>query len=416
MTVPPAAPAPHLLDTEAGQHAVNERLRAHGTAAPVTLPGDVAAFAVTGHEELKEFLGHPDVAKNACHFAAMRAGEIPPGWPLATFATVEGMTTADGADHRRLRSLVTKAFTARRVEALRPRIEKLTEDLLDRLPGAVAADGVVDLRQHFAYPLPMSVICELLGVDAELHDRLHELSNLIVSTVVEPAQVLSANREMVAILTHVAEVRRADPGDDLTSALIAAREEDGDRLSERELVGTLLLMIIAGHETTLNLINNAVRALCAHRDQLELVRSGDASWAAVVEETLRYDSPVSHFPFRYPTTDLEVGGAVIPEGTPVLASYSAAGRDPRTYGPDADRFDVTRLGGRHLSFGHGPHFCLGAPLARLEATIALDRLFARYPELDQAVPDAELAPLPSFVGNSTQSLPVRLTPLTPLTP
>ncbi|MFE7114961.1 cytochrome P450 [Streptomyces sp. NPDC057654] len=415
MTVPPAAPAsasaPHLLDpTGAGQHAVNEQLRARGAAAPVTLPGDVAAFAVTGHEELKEFLGHPDVAKNACHFAVLRAGGIPPGWPLKTFATVEGMTTADGADHRRLRSLVTKAFTARRVDALRPRIEKLTEDLLDRLPGAADADGVVDLRQHFAYPLPMSVICELLGVDAELHDRLHELSNVVVSTVVEPAQVLSANREIVAILTHVAEVRRAAPGDDLTSALIAAREEDGDRLSERELVGTLLLMIIAGHETTLNLINNAVRALCAHPDQLELVRTGTVSWSAVVEETLRYDSPVSHFPFRYPTTDLEVGGAVIPEGTPVLASYSAAGRDPRTYGPDANRFDVTRLGARHLSFGHGPHFCLGAPLARLEATIALDRLFARYPELAQAVPDAELAPLPSFVGNSTQSLPVRLTP------
>ncbi|MFF3454850.1 cytochrome P450 [Streptomyces sp. NPDC002730] len=390
-------------------HADNARLLAAGAVAPVVLPGEVAGMAVLGHDALKEFLAHPDVAKGAAHFTALRDGEIPNGWPLKTFATVQGMTTADDADHRRLRSLVSKAFTARRVEELRPRIETVTAQLLDDLDEAAAAgEGVADLRRHFALPLPMGVICELLGVDAEHQDRLHHLSNQVVSTSIGPEEAMAANREMVAVLGAVAASRTEAPGDDLTSALIAAREEDGDRLSRHELIGTLLLMIIAGHETTLNLITNAVRAVCAHRDQLELVRSGKAAWSDVVEETLRWDSPVSYFPFRYPTRDLTVDGTVIPKGTPVLAGYSAAGRDKSAHGPDADRFDITRTGGaRHLSLGHGPHYCLGSPLARMEATIALEQLFTRFPELDLAVPEAELPRHTSFVGNSVHTLPVR---------
>lgn len=404
---------PHRMDPAGGcPHADNARLLAEGAVATVVLPGDVAGMAVLGHDALKEFLAHPDVAKGAGHFTALRDGEIPDGWPLKTFATVQGMTTADDADHRRLRSLVSKAFTARRVEELRPRIETVTAQLLDGLgEAAVAGDGVADLRTHFALPLPMGVICELLGVDAEHQDRLHHLSNQVVSTSIGPEEAMAANREMVAVLASVSAARMENPGDDLTSALIAAREEDGDRLSEHELIGTLLLMIIAGHETTLNLITNAVRALCAHRDQLELVQSGKASWPDVVEETLRWDSPVSFFPFRYPTRDLTLDGTVIPKGTPVLAGYSAAGRDKAAHGPDADRFDITRSGGaRHLSLGHGPHYCLGSPLARMEATIALEQLFSRFPELEPAIPEAELQRHASFVGNSVRKLPVRLRP------
>ncbi|MER5383415.1 cytochrome P450 [Streptomyces sp. NPDC002688] len=404
---------PHRMDPAGGcPHADNERLLARGAVATVELPGAVEGMAVLGHDALKEFLAHPDVAKGARHFTALREGRIADGWPLLTFATVQGMTTADGDDHRRLRSLVSKAFTARRVEQLRPRIEELTTGLLDGLHAAAQeGGGVADLRRHFALPLPMGVIGELLGVEAEYLDRLHHLSNQVVATDIGPEQVVAANRELVAVLVAVATARAENPGDDLTSALIAARDEEGDRLSQQELIGTLVLMIIAGHETTLNLITNAVRALCGHRDQLESVLKGESSWADVVEETLRWDAPVSYFPFRYPVRDLTVDGTVIPQGTPVLAGYSAAGRDRAAHGPDADRFDITRPGRpgavRHLSLGHGAHYCLGAPLARMEATIALERLFTRFPDLDLALPEAELTRHASFVGNSVRALPVR---------
>ncbi|MCX4649135.1 cytochrome P450 [Streptomyces sp. NBC_01446] len=412
MTIPPVVP--HRIDPAGGcPHAANARLLDQGAVAPVVLPGDVEGMVVLGHDALKDFLAHPDVAKSARHFTALNEGRIPDGWPLMTFATVQGMTTADDEDHRRLRSLVSRAFTARRVEALRPRVEELTAELLDGLEAAVTeGEDIVELRRRFALPLPMSVICELLGVDEEFRGGLHHLSGQVVATDIGPREAVAANRELVSVLAAVAASRASRPGDDLTSALIAAREEDGDRLSEQELIGTLLLMIIAGHETTLNLITNAVRALCAHRDQLDLVLSGAASWSDVVEETLRWNSPVSYFPFRYPKRDLTVAGTVIPRGTPVLAGYSAAGRDRSAHGADADRFDVTRASAaRHLSLGHGPHYCLGAPLARLEATVALERLFARFPDLDLAAPDAELARKAGFVGNSVDRLPVRLRPV-----
>ncbi|MFD5500729.1 cytochrome P450 [Streptomyces sp. NPDC127061] len=407
---------PHRLDPAGGcPHADNAVLLARGSVASVVLPGDVAGAVVLGHDALKEFLAHPDVAKGAQHFTELAEGRIPDGWPLRTFATVQGMTTADGDDHRRLRSLVGNVFTARRVAELRPRIETVTAELLDGLGRAAAeGDGTVDLRSRFALPLPMGVICELLGVEAEHQDRLHHLSGRVVATDTGPEEAMAANRELVALLGAVAAARAERPGDDLTSALIAARDEGGGRLGPHELIGTLLLLIIAGHETTLNLITNAVRALCAHPEQLRLVTSGRVSWADVVEETLRWDSPVSYFPFRYPTRDLTLDGTVIPRGTPVLAGYSAAGRDKAAHGPDADRFDVTRparrTAARHLSLGHGPHYCLGAPLARMEATVALEQLFGRFPELELAVPETALPHHPGFVGNSTGLLPVRLRP------
>ncbi|MFF4101825.1 cytochrome P450 [Streptomyces sp. NPDC001903] len=411
---PDSASAPaYAIDPAGGcPHALNARLRARGAVADVVLPGGVPGAVVLGHEALKEFLAHPDAAKDARHFPALHDGTIAPDWPLRVFANAQGMHTADGADHRRLRSLVGNAFTARQVERLRPRVEELTAGLLDDLARAAAEapDGVVDLRSRFALPLPMSVICELLGVDPEHRERLHHLSHtVIIATDTTPAEVMAAVRELVELMGTIAATRREAPGEDLTSALIAAREDDGDRLSEAELSGTMRLMLVAGHETTLNLIGNAVRALCTHRDQLALVLEGKAGWSDVVDETLRWDAPVSWFPFRYAARDLTVDGTVIPQGTPVLAAYTSAGRDEAFHGPDADRFDVTRPGAaRHLSFGHGAHYCVGAPLARLEATIALERLFTRFPDLDLAVPDPELPHLHSFIGNSVESLPVRL--------
>ncbi|MEU8519851.1 cytochrome P450 [Streptomyces sp. NBC_01216] len=402
---------PHRLDPAGGcPHAANARLLAQGAVAPVVLPGEVEGMAVLGHDALRDFLAHPDVAKGAHHFTALAEGRIPDGWPLRTFATVQSMTTADDGDHRRLRSLVSRAFTPRRVEELRPRVETVTATLLDGLAEtARAGGGVVDLRHHYALPLPLGVICELLGVDAAYQERLHRLSSQVVATDIGPEEAVAANRELVEVLAAIAAERGRSPGGDLTSALIAVRDEGGDRLSQAELIGTLVLMIIAGHETTLNLITNAVRALCAHRDQLALLTEGAADWSAVVEETLRWDSPVSYFPFRYPTRDLTVGGTLVPRGTPVLAGYSAAGRDTRAHGPDADRFDITRAPvSKHLSLGHGAHYCLGAPLARMEAALALEGLFTRFPDLRLAVPEEELVRHAGFVGNSVRALPVVL--------
>ncbi|MEU6082835.1 cytochrome P450 [Streptomyces sp. NPDC047108] len=397
----PACPLGH------DQHADNARLREAGAAAAVELPGRVPAWAMVRHDALQAVLSDPRFAKSPAHWAALAAGDVPADWPLMTFIVNKGMTTADGEEHRRLRALVTQAFTPRRVAALRPRVEQLTEDLLDALAAAAADGRPVDLRARYAYPLPMNVISELLGVPEDRRDELHRLCEILVSSETAPDEAVANVRALHGALAGVIESKRQAPGDDLTSALIAAREED-DRLSEEELVGTLLLMFLAGHATTLNLICNAAAALLTHPAQLALVTSGRMPWSAVVEETLRWDSPVGQFPMRYATEDVDVEGTLVRRGEPVLASYAAAGRDPRKYGPDAEGFDIARGVTRHLSFGFGAHFCLGAGLARMEAESALSRLFARFPGIRLAVDPGTLERLPSIVSNGIRTLPVLL--------
>ncbi|MEU1421522.1 cytochrome P450 [Kitasatospora sp. NPDC005751] len=364
------------------------------------LPGGVVVWAIARHDTLQELLADPRVGKNPQLWTAFTEGRLPEGWPLLNFVTVPGMITVDGEDHRRLRGLVTQAFTPRRVAELRPAVESRTRALLDDLAGL---EGPFDLREHFAYPLPMQVIGELLGLPPKQQDELHELSDTLVSSSATPAAAIAAQRGLQALLASVVEAKRAEPGDDLTTDLIAARES-GDRLSEQELVGTLLLMLVAGHETTLNLITNAVRALLSHPEQLRLVLDGEQPWSAVVEETLRYDSPVGQFPLRYATEDIPVGDVVIRRGEALLASYASAGRDAAHY-PDADRFDITRQPNRHLSLGHGPHFCLGSGLARMEAETALRYLFDRFPGIALAEGPAP-EPIGSFISNSVRTLRV----------
>ncbi|MEV5507857.1 cytochrome P450 family protein [Streptomyces orinoci] len=400
------APPPVPLDVTATDlHGEIRRLRAQGAIVRVALPGDLPAWVVTRHSLLQDLLADERIAKDPRHWSALTERTVPDGWPLIDFVRNPGMTTADGEDHRRLRTLVTQSFTPRRVAAMRPRVEADVHTLLDELDGlGTPRSRPVDLRRHFAYPLAMRSIGGLLGVPAERYDTFRTLSASLVSSTTGPEEVLATRRAMQTLLGELVNAKRERPGEDIISDLIAA----GDRLSPAELIGTLVLMLVAGHGTTMNLITNAVRALLTHPDQLAAVRAGSVPWTAVVEETLRWDSPVAHFPLRYATEDIPLAGTVIRRGEAILASYAAAGRDPDQHGPGADEFDANRAPTRHLAFGHGPHYCLGAAMARQEAEVALPALFQRFPGLELAVTPEELVPLPSFISNSVLELPVRL--------
>lgn len=368
------------------------------------------AWAITHQPLLKQLLMDPRVSKDPRqHWPTYINGGISADWPLITWVAVQNMFTAYGSEHRRLRTLVSAAFTARRVAALRPRIEGMCAELLDTL-AAVPAGEVADLREGYAYPVPIRVISELFGLEeGELRERMRTVVDGIFHTSADPDEVTATYAEMYAVLGELIASKRERPGDDLTSGLIAARDEDGTQLSEQELMDTLVLMLAAGHETTVNLLDNAIHALLTQPDQLELVRTGQAGWDDVIEETLRVHAPVASLPLRYAVEDIELdGGVVLRKGDSILAGYAAVGRDPELNGPDADRFDVTRRVKEHLSFGHGVHFCLGAPLARLEATIALPALFARFPGLSLAVPPEQLVPVDSFISNGHRSLPALL--------
>ncbi|MFJ7337417.1 cytochrome P450 [Streptomyces sp. NPDC101116] len=395
-------------------HGEAARIRARGPVAPVELPHGVPAWAVSSAPLLKRLLTDPRVSKDPRrHWQRWNDGEVSPDWPLYTWVAVRNMFTAYGTEHKRLRTLVSKAFTARRTAALRPRIEEITEALLDRVAKAGEGGHVVDLREEFCYPLPIQVIGELLGLPEELGAELRVVVDGVFHTSADAAEVADIYARFYAVLGELVAAKRAMPGDDLTSALISAHEEEsGTRLSEQELLDTLMLMVSAGHETTVNLLDNAVHALLTHPAQRAHVHEGRASWDDVIEETLRAEAPVASLPLRYAVEDLPLGelggpdGAVIRKGEAILAAYAAAGRDPEQHGPDAAVFDVTRASKDHLAFGYGVHHCLGAPLGRLEARVALPALFDRFPGLTLAAPDDGLPPVDSFISHGHRSLPV----------
>ena len=412
----PFAPnAPHTLDTTGRDiHAEAAGLRAQGAATQVELPGGVVAWSINSHTVIRELLTDPRVTKSARnHWPAFIDGEIPPDWEMISWIAMDNMVTAYGKDHLRLRKLVGKAFTPRRTEAIRPRIVELTNELLDALETAGPGE-VVDLRECFAYPLPARLVADLIGMSEDARAKTASVIDLMVDTTVTPEQAQSVLLGWRGAMADLIAEKRRTPGEDITSDLIAARDEDGSRLSEEELTDTIFAILGAGSETTINFFDNAITALLTHPEQLRLVTTGRAAWEDVIDETLRVESPLAHLPLRYAVEDIELDGVTIPRGDPILINYSAYGRDPALHGDDADRFDITRADKEHLSFGHGPHYCLGAGVARLVATIGLSGLFQRFPELSLAVGSDELLPLPTFIMNGHRSLPVRLTASVPV--
>lgn len=387
------------------------RLRARGPATLVELPGGVRAWSVTDYELIKRLLTDTRVSRDAYqHWPAWQngEGELAKTWSLAIWVQDRNMITAYGTEHTRLRRLVAKAFTARRTSALRPRIEAITQTLLDRL-AATPPGQPVDLRAQFAYPLPTHVISELLGVPEDMRPDLLSRMHAIFDTSLSEEDAGANLAALYGLAVNFIEYKRANPGDDLTSNLVSVRddENDGTRLTETELIDTVFLMYTAGHETTVNLIGQATVALLTHPDQLKLVLTGEAAWEDVIEETLRWQSPLGSLPLRYAVEDIELDDVTIRKGDPILISFGGAGRDPKVHGATADVFDITRPTRKdHLSFGHGVHFCMGAPLARLEAATALPALFQRFPNL--ALAEGGLKPLESFISNGHESIPVLL--------
>ncbi|MEU2839674.1 cytochrome P450 [Streptomyces sp. NPDC007076] len=386
------------------------RLRDAGPLARIELLG-VPALTVTRHALARQLLVDPRLVKELDAWGLWQRGEVTHEWPLIGMIDAgRSMFTVDGAEHRRLRTKTSQALTPRRLEEIRPAIEKFTGELLDALAEQAekSKDGVVDLKSVFAQPLPMRVVGLLMGVDEAEHPMLMKRYKAFFSMLTPQEERLALLAELDVFYAALVREKTARPTDDLTSALILA-EEGGEPLTEEEVVGNLKAMVAAGHETTIGLILNAVRALLTHPDQLRKVLDGEVPWEAVIEETLRWDTPTTHLLMRFATEDIQVGDAVIAKGEGVVISYRAIGRDTEQHGTDADAFDITRPSPiRHMTFGHGPHICPGAALSRVEARIALPALFGRFPGLRAAVADDEIRKLPVMTQNDMAAFPVLL--------
>ncbi|MEV6847934.1 cytochrome P450 [Actinoplanes sp. NPDC051411] len=348
----------------------------------IELPDGARAWLVSRYDEARQALNDPRLSKTA---PGARVGPIGEETRAATF---RHMLATDPPDHTRLRRLVSAAFTARRIEALRPRIQQISDDLLDALKG----EERTDLIDSYAFPLPIQVICELLGLPDEDRDTFRSWTNVIVGGQAYGDRLPGAMRDLVAYTRELLAERRERPGDDLLSGLISARD-DQDRLSEDELTSMVFLLLIAGHETTVNLIGNGTMLLLADRSRWERLDGDRTLLPAAIEEFLRYEGPVAYATSRFTTEPMELGGKHLPAGAPVIVGLAEANRDATRF-DGGDHFDLSRDQNPHLGFGHGIHYCLGAPLARLEAQIAFTGLLDRFPRmrLDGAVEDLRWRP------------------------
>jgi cytochrome P450 len=357
-------------------------------------------WVLTRYEDVVAVLRDPRFVKEPiASYLAERLGAS------ATSGFGISMLDRDPPNHTRLRSLVSKAFTPRVVEGLRPRVQEVVDGLLD----GVADRHGMDLIEEFAYPIPVVVICEMLGVPVEDHaqfkswslDLARGLDATLFGESAVAVRAAESQRALADYFRRLIATRRTSPRADLLSALIVA-EEAGDKLTEIELLATCILLLVAGHETTVNLLGNGVLALLRNPDQLRLLRETPGLIVSAVEELLRYDGPVQRTA-RMPSAPATIGGHTIQAGEMVMPFIGAADRDPAQF-PDPDRLDITRADNRHIAFGWGIHFCLGAPLARIEGQIAIDTLLRRLPKLALAAEGPEHRP--SLTLRGLKSLPV----------
>ncbi|MEU0371406.1 cytochrome P450 [Streptomyces sp. NPDC006283] len=377
---------------------VYAELRARGPVHHVRMPEGHNAWLVVGHEAGRAALADNSLSKEWRN--------VSPELGIAQLSSGITMLSADPPLHSRLRKLVAREFTMRRVEQLAPRVQQITDELLDGMLPA----GRTDLVDALAFPLPISVICELLGVPFLAQDSFRTWSNTALASTDRAAREEAGGRLTQYLIELLAE-KREQPGDDLMSALIHGSGDDsddsGDRLTGDELLGMAWLLLVAGHETTVNLIANGVLALLTHPGQLAALRSDFSLMDGAVEEMLRYDGPVETPTYRFTTTPYRIGGTTVPGGGQlVLVAIADADRDPARF-PAPDRFDIRRDTRGHLAFGHGIHYCLGAPLARLEARIAIRTLLERCPDLALDAHPAALAWRTGMLIRGPERLPVR---------
>ena len=395
MSVPPDFPFPQARPPEPSD--AYARLRREEPVSLVTTPTGDVAWITTRHDDVQTVFADPRFS---------RAAVLQPGAPRSSHLdglSAVSLLSMDDPGHGRLRRLVASAFTARRVESLRERTESICAGLLDDLAGA---EPPADLMSHLAVQLPVIVICELLGVPPQDHVRFRAWSSEFFATADQDAEgVLRAYAELTAYIAGLVAAKRDQPGDDLLSALITARDE-GDRLSEEELVNLTMTILIAGHETTANQIANSVVTLFRHPDQLAALRADPSLVPRAVEELLRY-SPLSSGGglIRIAREEIELSGTTVKAGEGVIPISGAANRDPEVF-PQPDRFDLGRERNSHLAFGHGIHHCLGAQLARMELQVALAALLRRFPGLRLAIPDGELPWKQGIITNALGTLPL----------
>jgi cytochrome P450 len=384
-------------------HGLFERLRVEQPVQEVILPRGIKVWLVTRYDDVRAVLVDPTVSKDMLSAGPLLERHSTAGEPqsfAAELALAGHMLNTDPPDHTRLRALVNTAFTARRVEQLRGLVERAAGELLD----AMAGHDEVDLISAYAFPLPTTVICALLGVPDRDQEQFRDLA-VTMTSAAQHAQMAVAATGMADYLSRLVDSKREHPADDLLSALVHPGD-DADRLTGPELRSMAFLLLVAGHETTVNLIGNGVAMLLRNPEQLAALRADPSMLPGAVEEFLRHEGPLNIATYRYTTRPLQLGGVRIPAGEFVMVSLASANRDGTRFA-DPDRVDITRDSAGHLAFGYGIHYCIGAPLARMEGEIAIGRLLDRFPGLALAREPGQLRWRPSTLMRGLEELPVR---------